>query len=585
MKRLLLLSALALAVSGMEACTENPDDIKRQTVPVTGVEIDLDADFIEVDEQVRLSHIVIPHDATDNDAAWSSDDEAVATVSEEGLVEGVSLGTTDIVVRVGEFTARCSITVMEEVIDVVSVSLDAPEKELARNEEFQLEAIVHPADATDPHVTWASEDPSIATVNADGLVIGLKGGVTVVSATTRDAGLVAQCVVTVNVPLDNIVVTPAAIGPDQEVAIIPGRTVAVRVAFEPEDALNRNFTFGVLAGGAGTISASRDEEDYNTVNVTGVGVGTTTLIVTADARRNGTSPIQVFCPVVVSPAVASITLDRTEASVNAGSTVALTPTVLPADALDKSVVWASENEDIATVDTQGVVTGVAPGTATITATAADGSGVTARCTVYVKGEDAVFGFVSFRSDQTWSIVTGAGTFVWSDYVVGSRCKTDTADYKPLEERGDCLKNGSFYDLFSYNAVLNNIDLFCTDGWQRPSHSAYEQTDMKLYQRSFGPMGPSDQTSGSANWVDQWGLEYGGFYDGAAIVREETVGSVTSAFSRMWKGWPAAGNTISYMSLYQQPGPKSQAVNGNQAINVNSDVDMSKAMALRCVKQL
>ena len=95
--------------------------------------------------------------------------------------------------------------------------------------------------------------------------------------------------------------------------------------------------------------------------------------------------IQVVTPTIIS--VTGITVTPTSATVKAGSTTTLTATVAPANATNKSVIWASNNESAATV-ANGVVTGVAKGTATITATTVDGS-FTANCTVTV--ESAISG--------------------------------------------------------------------------------------------------------------------------------------------------------------------------------------------------
>ena len=84
---------------------------------------------------------------------------------------------------------------------------------------------------------------------------------------------------------------------------------------------------------------------------------------------------------VIQTAVSGITLDKTTASVNTGKNISLTATVTPDTALDKEVIWTSDNTDIATVE-NGVVTGVKAGSAVITATTKDG-GYTAQCTVTV----------------------------------------------------------------------------------------------------------------------------------------------------------------------------------------------------------
>lgn len=80
--------------------------------------------------------------------------------------------------------------------------------------------------------------------------------------------------------------------------------------------------------------------------------------------------------------VTGITLDQTTATLTEGETLALTATVAPDDATDKTVVWSTSNAEVATVDENGVVTAVAEGTATITATA---SGKEATCVVTVEG--------------------------------------------------------------------------------------------------------------------------------------------------------------------------------------------------------
>lgn len=88
---------------------------------------------------------------------------------------------------------------------------------------------------------------------------------------------------------------------------------------------------------------------------------------------------QVATPILV----AQITLDSTAETIEVGDGVNLTETVLPQDALNPSVTWSSSNSQVATVNPEGNVTGIAPGTAIITVAANDGSNVSANCTVTV----------------------------------------------------------------------------------------------------------------------------------------------------------------------------------------------------------
>ena len=94
-----------------------------------------------------------------------------------------------------------------------------------------------------------------------------------------------------------------------------------------------------------------------------------------------------------SIAVERITLSRSSATLTEGETLTLTVMVTPDDAADKSISWSSSSPSVATVDNTGKVTAIAPGTATITATANDGSGVSAQCEVTVTPASYVITFL------------------------------------------------------------------------------------------------------------------------------------------------------------------------------------------------
>ena len=103
---------------------------------------------------------------------------------------------------------------------------------------------------------------------------------------------------------------------------------------------------------------------------------------TATPRPTATpAPTATPKPVKVS----SITLNQTSLTMTSkGQTASLTATVNPGNAANKSITWSSSNSSVTTVSANGTVTAVANGTADITATAADGSGVSAKCSVTVK---------------------------------------------------------------------------------------------------------------------------------------------------------------------------------------------------------
>ena len=103
----------------------------------------------------------------------------------------------------------------------------------------------------------------------------------------------------------------------------------------------------------------------------------------ADTTCNICGYVRTVTPEIVP--VSQITLNKAETSISVGNSETLTATVAPENATIKALTWASSDEDVATVAPDGTVTAVKAGAATITATAADGSGKSATCTVTVIG--------------------------------------------------------------------------------------------------------------------------------------------------------------------------------------------------------
>ena len=104
---------------------------------------------------------------------------------------------------------------------------------------------------------------------------------------------------------------------------------------------------------------------------------TVSNVIASETNSTTHSLPDASCTVTVVHRATSISLDKAAAQVVEGGTLQLTATVLPEDATDRTVSWNSSDESVATVNANGLVTAVAPGTVTITATTADGTGLTA----------------------------------------------------------------------------------------------------------------------------------------------------------------------------------------------------------------
>ena len=231
-----------------------------------------------------------------------------------------------------------------------------------------LTATITPSNATDQNVTWSSDNESVATVDQNGRVTAVaQGGATITAAVD---GKSAKCSVTVNaaapVPVTSVSLDKTSLG------LTEGDTETLTATVEPSDATNKNVTWSTSDASIATVTDGV---------VTAVAPGTATITVTTeDGNKTATCAVTVTAATVP---VTGVTLNKTSTSLYVGDTETLTPTITPDNATNKNVTWSSDDTSVATVDASGLVTAVARGTAVITATAADGSGASASCTVTV----------------------------------------------------------------------------------------------------------------------------------------------------------------------------------------------------------
>lgn len=147
--------------------------------------------------------------------------------------------------------------------------------------------------------------------------------------------------------------------------------------------LNVGKTYTLKATGIkGKITWTSSKKSVATVSSKGV----------VKAKKKGTAVItakygkkKLTCKVTVKQPVTSIKLSKTSISLNEGKTYSLKTSIAPKNADNKAVVWKSSNTKIATVSSKGIVAAKSAGTATITATAKDGSGKKSSCKVTIKG--------------------------------------------------------------------------------------------------------------------------------------------------------------------------------------------------------
>ncbi len=409
-----LVTAVAAGTAIITASTNDGSNLTAScevTVKQLAVSLTLDktAAEVTVGETLLLNATVLPDNTSNPAVTWASSNDAVATVDANGLVTAVAAGTATITATTTDgsnLTASCEVTVKQL---AVSLTLDKTAAEVTVGETLQLTATVVPDNTSNPAVTWASSNDAVATVDANGLVTAVAAGTAIITATTTDgSNLSASCEVTVKQLAVSMTLDKTA----AEVTV--GETLLLNATVLPDNTSNPAVTWSSGNDAIATV----DE----TGKVTAIAAGTATITATTTDGSNLTAS----CEVTVKPAVIlvnSIVLDKTTAEVVEGGMVKLTATVLPEDATDKSVTWTTSDATIATVNEDGLVTAVAPGTVTITVSAKDGSDKTATCEVTVldssaphlglKLSEKAFRLQLNQTHQVTVVTEGVEGVIWS----------------------------------------------------------------------------------------------------------------------------------------------------------------------------
>lgn len=170
----------------------------------TSINIVLDKTVINISETAKATAVVVPSNA---EIKYSSSNETVATVAQDGTVLGIGVGKATITATANGKSVSTEIEV--KAILVESISLDLAEvKDLKEGRTVPIKATVLPANASNKAIEWKSQDENIAKVIANGTSCSIEGvaeGTTTITATSMDgSGKVATC--TVNVTQNEVAV-------------------------------------------------------------------------------------------------------------------------------------------------------------------------------------------------------------------------------------------------------------------------------------------------------------------------------------------------------------------------------------------
>jgi uncharacterized protein YjdB len=331
-------------------------------VPANAVVVSPGEATLFVDETVTLKATVTDANGDPlpgRTISWSSNATSVATVSASGVVTAKAPGTATITASSEGKSGKSTITV--KLVPVASVDMSPGELKLQIGQSSPITATPKAADGTPltgRSISWRSRDAGIATVDGSGKVTAKSAGSTIVEATSE--GVTGVTLVQVAaIPVSSVVVTP------DTATLDVGKSITLTA---------KTFDAGGTELSGRTITWSSSNEDVASVSSSGkvlaLAPGSATITATSEGKSDKAT-ITVVAP------VSSVVVSPDSISVIVGNTSTLTAAVKDAggNTLDgRDVTWKSDNTAVATVDGNGVVTAVAPGATTVTATSGGKSG-------------------------------------------------------------------------------------------------------------------------------------------------------------------------------------------------------------------
>ena len=308
---------------------------------------------------------------------WGSSAPTVAFVNSVGLVTAAAAGSATITATSEGQAGSSAVTVTNVSAPVASVTVTPGSASIQSGQRLQLTATPRDANGNvlgGRAITWGSSNATVVAVDGSGLVTaGAAGSATITATSEGQSGSSSITVTSAPVPVASVTVAPPSAG------VQVGQTVQLTAT--PRDASGSPLTGRTVAWSSSNTGVAAVT---GTGLVTGVGAGSATVTATSEGK-SGTSSVTVTAAPPAS--VAAVTVSPASAYLLVGTTVQLlaTPRDSAGNAVPGKVVsWSSSAPSLATVTASGLVTGVAAGSVTITASS-DGKSGTASIIVDVGG--------------------------------------------------------------------------------------------------------------------------------------------------------------------------------------------------------
>lgn len=321
----------------------------KVVVPIDSVSLSGD-DSILKGESKRLTATINPEDTTDDKTiTWSSDDENVLSVDQNGQMRGIKEGTANVKAVVAGKEATKQITVNEVHIDSITIDGDQ-EFKMTKNQTKELKAKINPENTTDDKTTtWSSRNEDVATVDGNGKVKALKKGETIITAK------IGSHEASVKITVNEININSISIN-ELDNNFKKGDKFTFTVSCNPENTTDDK-----------TVTWSSSDENVGKIDNDG------NFVALKEGKTTLTAKVGNFkAETVVNVSekhIEDFKLLQNEGDVlKTGNTQKLLTVISPEDFTDLyTIKYKSSDETIATVDDNGNVTALKDGKVTISA--------------------------------------------------------------------------------------------------------------------------------------------------------------------------------------------------------------------------
>ena len=396
---------------------------------------DLPVIIVQAKKKVNISASVEPRDATNRNLVCVSGNEDVFTVNRM-TITGVAPGEGILTISSEsdpDVKVQYRVLVIQPVTKIV-IGSEAPS--VIVGGQTSVRADVQPENASIPRIDWSVADERFISIDENGTITGIKKGNGRVIASATDGSKV-RASYNVKVIQNPEVITPSM----TEATVDVGKTINVKCVVEPKETDNKKLVWTSSDEGIATVG--RDGR------VKGISVGDCTITCTSEALDTVKADILVH----VQQPVKKISFNDKSVIGYVGETVQLAWTIEPQDATNQRVEFVSSNEKVATVDAEGVVTGIGKGRAKITVRTTDGSN--RKATIQYEAGEHVQGVSMVRSHAYIDVkeIATAGANILPKDALNTNMTWESSDERVVTVSGNKNSKAKLTGVGMGNAVI------------------------------------------------------------------------------------------------------------------------------------